>query len=167
MLNMNEDREMERFAALAKSIAYELDLDSDYQEYVKDIIADWAVDSQSRNGIMMQVAAAQEFGATLSRYTTEQASSMGLNVDADMGFARNILRYIYNSASHYPITVYRATDFDGSNALESWTTEREIAEFYISRNGGGEIIEKTTDRYLARWCDGVGLECAREVIVIN
>jgi len=164
---MDEDREMERFKKLAKAIAYEIDVDKDTESYICDLIADWAVDCESRNAIVLQVAASKEFNAQLSDYAISVARKMEIDLCAEFKIERSVLRYVFENSAHYPLTLYRASSYCHSNALESWTTEKEIAEFYISRNGGGEIIEQTTDRYLTTWTSGFGLECAREVVVIN
>lgn len=166
MIEMDEDREMERFHALAKEIVYEYDLEDDTREYIYELIADWATDTDSRNGIVLQVAANQEFGAELSDYTVQRAKALNINLNTDFNTARSVLRYLYERTTRYSITVYRAIDFNGSNALESWTTDREIAEFYVNQNRGGVIVEKETSRYIS-YTTGFGLECAKEIVVIN
>lgn len=166
IVEMNEDREMERFEKLAMEMAYHFDWSDEDREFAENLIADWAVDTQSRNGILLQVAACREFNAATNNYISSRASLYKFS-DSAIEFSQKVLRYIYESCPRYEITVYRATDFEGTNALESWTTDRSIAEFYISRNGGGKVIERATDRYLSMWQYGFGLECAREVVVIN
>lgn len=164
-INMDEDREMERFKKLAREICYEFDYDSDTQEFAQDLIADWAVDPQSRNGIILQIAASVEFGAELSEYTKEIALKSGVELGGS-DVASNVLRYAFDATSQYPVTVYRATDTDSRNALESWTTDRAIAEFYVNRNGCGRVDEMVATKYISFQC-GFGLECAKEIVVIN
>jgi len=165
-MEMNEYHETGRIAEYAQEIASELDMDGDE---VAEWLIDWAIDWNTRAGIIFQIAATQEFGAKLSDYTRQQAKACGISLSADFDEERAILRYIHNNSSARTMTLYRSTDHDGRNALESWTTDREIAQFYVERNGGGRVIERTfnADQVLGTYRDGIGLECANEVIVIN
>jgi len=171
MVEMDTDRELERIAKAAQDIAAELewefeDIDADL---VAEILINWAIDSQSRDALIFQIAAAQEFGAQLSEYARREIGKLGIGLDADFSEERAILRYIHESRGRRAATLYRGTDHDEVNALESWTTSRETAEFYTRRNGGGQVIERTfsADEILGTWQDGIGLECADEVVVIN
>jgi len=166
-LDMNEDTEYARFEAAAAVLATEIDMPA---EAIAELLGDWAMDSQSRSGIIMQLAAHCEFGATLSTYTRGQAERYGICVDADWPAERGLLRAIHNRAGvRSAMTLYRGTSHAEANALESWTTDREIAEFYVGREGGGVVVSRTfaADEILATYQDGIGLECALEVVVIN
>jgi len=171
MVEMDTDRELERIAKAAQDIAAELewefeDIDADL---VAEILINWAIDSQSRDALIFQIAAAQEFGAQLSEYAQHEIAKLGINPAADFSEERAILRHIHESRERREMTLYRGTDHDETNALESWTTSREAAEFYIKRNEGGQVIERTfsADEILGTWQDGIGLECADEVVIIN
>jgi len=166
-LQMDENREMDRIAEYAKRIAYNLYLDgSDVAEW----LTAWAIDWMSTDGIVFQIAATREFGATLSGYVASEAQKRGISLSADFSTEQAILREIQNgNGINHPVTLYRGTDHNEHNALESWTTSREIAEFYVSRNGGGQVIEETfqPEQILGTYQQGIGLECAMEVIVIH
>jgi hypothetical protein len=154
-LNMNEMQEMERLTGLVSEAAAELEMDP---EFVETVFGGWVSDGGS---IIMQMAACAEFGCALPVWMNANPYI------TDTADAQALLRWLRNRESIETVTVYRGTGNEGA-PLESWTTEREIAEFYAQRNGGA-VVERTVTRndVLCTWRNGLGLECAREVIIIN
>jgi hypothetical protein len=167
-IEMDEDREMQRFQDAAESLASGLDLDP---SMVQEEIADWAMDSQSKSGLLFQVAASQEFGLSMPQYLLDKAKTAGINVNADFAEERAILRVLHEKSSiRGDVTLYRGTTQESQeNPLESWTTDRGIAAFYVRRNGEGRVVEQRfpASRILATHHEGVGLESAKEVVVLG
>jgi len=168
-LNQDEDYEISRHSDLAADIAYELDLDEDM---LAEDLTDWAIDSQSRSGLVYQRAATQEFGAKLSSYAVNRMQKLGMSQSANLNDERLVIRYIYDASRQYVgngMTLYRGSSHRESNALESWTTDPRIAAFYVRREGGGKVLKKffSADQILGTYQVGIGLEAAREVVVIN
>jgi hypothetical protein len=169
-LGMDEYAEIERITAAAKDLARELGLEGEEKEQLAYDMVDWAVDSQSPAGIAFQIAAAQEFGAQLSDYVTHEAENLGMNPNGDFSTERAVLRTLKDRSNSRDMTLYRGTTrSDETNALESWTTSPEIAAFYAAREGGGVVISARipASRIVGTWRDGLGLECAEEVVVHN
>jgi len=166
-IGMDKDYEISRIARTAREIAFDLDLDADE---IAEWLTVWAIDWDTPDGIAFQIAAAQEFGAIVSEYTRQRIRARGMNASINFSDERDVLRWLYEHKSlDHAITLYRGTDHEEHNGLESWTESREIAEFYVERNGGGSVIKCIfqADEILATWRDGVGLKCACEAIVIN
>jgi len=168
---MDEEAESQRFTDAGSEIASGLNWD-DQSEAIGQDLYDWGTDSHSRSAVAYHIAASQEFGASLSPYTLDQARSYGIRSTADFSRERAILRYIYEHKAQYKsgtVRLYRATDQQGRNALESWTISPDIAQFYVRRNEGGRVISADVPafRILGSWRDGIGLEFAKEVIVLG
>lgn len=170
----DEDNERRRIRVLAEEVYADLGIDKS-GEYTVDDIAEmfyeWAVENNSPGGIAMQIAAHYEFGAKLSAKTRDLIIRQGILMDESIWQTdMDIVRFLKEYSPRREMTLYRGVgDFTAeANALESWTTDRDIAKFYADRNGGG-VVEKVfpPSQILATWKDGIGLESAKEVIVIN
>lgn len=166
----DEELEYQRADELAAEVVLDLDIEDEYSEFdIAGIFSEWAVENNSRGGLIMQIATHHEFGAVISEYTRKLISGLGMDISADWSTERAIVRWLHENSRRHPMTLYRGIDPQcETNGLESWTDDRSVAEFYAERNDG-HVVERTfqPNEILATWQDGIGLECAREVIIIN
>lgn len=156
-LEMNETREYGRVAELSEAIAQELQINKEFTEW---LLSAWLMDDQGLAGIALQLAAAAEFGCDGS-----QINPCGITDTTD---AQAILRHVHENSRRKDMTVYRGTSGREGMPLESWTADQDAAKFYALRNGG-TVVERIVSAadILATWRDGIGLECAQEVVIIN
>lgn len=138
----------------------------DDERYLTDVMYQWAQDSNSRYAVIAQVAAGKAFGAHVSEYTDSIAKGVGIERPDDL--VVDYLKYVHSKQSR-PMTLYRGhTGEVHRNALESWTEDKEIAEYFAIKNNG--LVEKrefAASDILGTYRDGVGLPSASEVVVIN
>lgn len=161
-LNFDENVEIERVNELIADASYELDsIDPDYIEW---LLSAWICDDQGNAGIALQLAAAAEFGCDVPEHLAN-----GRHGISDVSDAQAVLRWLKARRPAREMVVYRGISGREGLPLESWTEDREIAEFYAKRNGSGIVVERTVsaDEILTTWRSGLGLKCAEEVIVIN
>jgi hypothetical protein len=158
--------------------------------FASDAVTDWAMASDSRESLVMQAAASHALKVPNSEYMESRLKQVGGNPSAVFEGEEQLSKMIYSDTQKYltgrgikpddTITLYRGVagtvPFQSGeivgNPLESWTTSRDIAAFYVDRNSGGKggfvlTADFAGKEIFALPQTGMGLPSAKEVIVLG
>lgn len=149
--------------------------------FVSDAITDWNIESDRGEARFLQMGAAQELGIPISDYIKSKIPNPGAEFPEERKLAREIYDNTQQALSWAGVKpedlvmLYRGSSrkVSGigiiSNPLESWTTSKEVAEFYVKRKGAGFVLETAIparDIFSVPQA-GLGIPSAKEVVILG